>query len=146
VRSGLDAGRVRAIEIIEKVRFTMTDTIFIRELKTEAIIGVFDWERKVRQTVSFDFEFPGNIRHAAKTDHIDDTLDYKKVAKHVLSFVEASEFQLVETLAERVAELVLREFDLDWVRLVLSKPGALRGSRDVGVSIQRTRADFVFSS
>jgi 7,8-dihydroneopterin aldolase/epimerase/oxygenase len=120
----------------------MGDTIFIRELKTEAIIGIFDWERKVRQTVCLDFEFPGDIRRAAATDRIEDTLDYKKVAKRVLAFVESSEFQLVETLAERVAELILRDFALDWMRVTVSKPGALRGSRDVGVAIERTRADF----
>lgn len=117
------------------------DRIFLRELKTEAIIGIFDWERKVRQTVILDIEMPADIRRAAKTDRIEDTLNYKAVAKRVLAFVEASEYQLVETLSEEVARLCLREFDLDWIRLTLNKPGAIRNSRDVGVMIERTRQD-----
>jgi len=118
------------------------DRIFVRDLRTETIIGIFDWERKVRQTLSFDLEFPGDIRRAAKTDRIEDTLNYKSVAKRVLAFVEASECHLVETLAEQVAQLILREFAVEWVRVTLNKPGALRGSRDVGVEIHRSRADY----
>jgi len=117
------------------------DRIFLRELKTETIIGIYDWERKIRQTLSFDFEFPGDIRRAAKSDKIEDTLDYKSVAKRVLAFVEASQYQLVETLAENIAQMILREFGLEWVKITVSKPGAVRGSRDVGVIIERTRAD-----
>ncbi|HXQ31506.1 MAG TPA: dihydroneopterin aldolase [Steroidobacteraceae bacterium] len=120
----------------------MGDRIFVRDLRTETIIGIFDWERKVRQTISFDLEFPGDIRRAAKTDRIEDTLNYKSVAKRVLAFVEASEYHLVETLAEQVAQLILREFAVEWVKITLNKPGALRGSRDVGVMIERTRADY----
>src|SRR3974390_940322 len=119
----------------------MSDRIFLRDLRTETIIGIYDWERKVRQTVSFDFEFAGDVRRAAQSDRIEDTLDYKGVAKRVLAFVEASEFHLVETLAEEVARLILREFTVDWVKVTLNKPGAVRGSRDVGVMIERSRAD-----
>ncbi|MBS0396307.1 MAG: dihydroneopterin aldolase [Proteobacteria bacterium] len=119
----------------------MGDRIFLRDLRTETIIGIYDWERKIRQTVSFDFEFPGDIRRAAKSDQIEDTLNYKSVAKKVLAFVESSEFHLVETLAEEVARLILREFSVEWVKLTLNKPGAVRGSRDVGVMIERSRAD-----
>ena len=119
----------------------MSDRIFLRDLRTETIIGIYDWERKVRQTVSFDFEFAGDVRRAARSDRIEDTLDYKGVAKRVLAFVEASEFHLVETLAEEVARLILREFAVDWVKVTLNKPGAVRGSRDVGVMIERSRAD-----
>ena len=122
----------------------MADRIFVRDLRTEAIIGIFDWERKVRQTLSFDLEFPGDIRRAAATDRIEDTLNYKSVAKRVLAFVEASEYQLVETLAEQVAQLILREFAVEWVKITLNKPGALRGSRDVGVEIERSRAEYEF--
>ena len=122
----------------------MGDRIFVRDLRTEAIIGIFDWERKVRQTLSFDLEFPGDIRRAAATDRIEDTLNYKSVAKRVLAFVEASECQLVETLAEQVAQLILREFAVEWVKITLNKPGALRGSRDVGVEIERSRAEYEF--
>ena len=90
----------------------MGDRIYLRDLRTETIIGIYDWERKIRQTVSFDFEFPADIRRAAKTDSIEDTLNYKSVAKRVLAFVETSEYHLVETLAEEVARLVLKEFSV----------------------------------
>jgi dihydroneopterin aldolase len=116
------------------------DKIFIHALKTEAIIGIFDWERQVRQTVLLDIEMSADIRKAALTDSIDDTLNYKRVAKRVLAFVEASQFHLVETLAESVAMLILEEFDIAWVSIVLSKPGAVRSSRDVGVAIERDRS------
>jgi dihydroneopterin aldolase len=119
----------------------MADRIYLRDLRTETIIGIYAWERKIRQTVSFDFEFPGDIRRAAKTDKIEDTLNYKSVAKRVLAFVETSEYHLVETLAEEVARLILKEFSVEWVKLTVNKPGAVRGSRDVGVMIERSRAD-----
>jgi dihydroneopterin aldolase len=115
------------------------DKIFLHALKTEAIIGIFDWERQVKQTVVLDIELSVDIRKAALTDSIDDTLNYKRVGKRVLAFVEASRYHLVETLAEHVAMLILEEFDVAWVRLSLSKPGAVRNSRDVGVSLERGR-------
>jgi 7,8-dihydroneopterin aldolase/epimerase/oxygenase len=119
----------------------MSDRIFLRELKAEAIIGIYDWERRVRQTISVDLEIPGDVRRAAASDRIEDTLNYKLVAKQVLAFIEASEYHLIETLVEEIAQLVLREFALEWVKVSLSKPGAIRGSRDVGVTIERSRAD-----
>jgi dihydroneopterin aldolase len=119
----------------------LTDKIFIHALKTEAIIGIFDWERQVKQTILVDVEFSANIRRAALSDSIGDTLNYKKVAKRVLAFVESSRFHLVETLAESIAMLVLEDFGVESVRIVLSKPGAIRSSRDVGVIIERNRAD-----
>jgi dihydroneopterin aldolase len=117
------------------------DKIFIHALKTEAIIGIFDWERQVKQTVVVDIEISADIRRAARSDSIDDTLNYKRVAKRVLAFVEGSQFHLVETLAEHVAMLILDEFGIAWVRISLSKPGAIRNSRDVGVMLERTRDD-----
>jgi 7,8-dihydroneopterin aldolase/epimerase/oxygenase len=117
------------------------DSIFIHALKTEAIIGIFDWERQVKQTVIVDIEIGADIRKAALSDSIDDTLNYKRVAKRVLAFVEESKFHLVETLAEHVAMLLLDEFGIAWVRLSLSKPGAIRSSRDVGVTLERHRDD-----
>jgi len=117
------------------------DKIFIHALKTEAIVGIFDWERQVRQTVILDIEISADIRKAALTDSIDDTLNYKRVAKQVLAFVEESRFHLVETLAEHVAMLILEEFAVAWVRISLSKPGAIRSSRDVGVMLERAVAD-----
>lgn len=118
----------------------MMDKIFIRALKTETIIGIFDWERQVRQTVLLDIELSADIRKAALSDAVADTLNYKRVAKRVLAFVEASQYHLVETLAEHVAMLILEEFGVAWVSVVLSKPGAVRSSRDVGVSLERDRS------
>lgn len=116
------------------------DRIFLRGLAIECVIGFIDWERRVKQTVVIDLEVPVDCRHAARSDDVANTLDYKRIAKRVIAFVEASEFHLIETLAERVAGLILEEFGVAWVRLVLAKPGAIRGSREVGVSIERTRA------
>ena len=116
------------------------DKIFIHALKTEAIIGIFDWERQVKQTVLIDIELSADIRKAALTDAIADTLNYKAVAKRVLGFVEASQFHLVETLAEHIAMLILDEFGVARVAISLSKPGAVRSSRDVGVSLERDRS------
>jgi 7,8-dihydroneopterin aldolase/epimerase/oxygenase len=117
------------------------DRIFLHGLTTECIIGFIDWERRVRQTVVLDIELPVDCRRASLTDDVADTLDYKMVAKRVLAYVAASEFKLVETLAQRLALLVLEEFGVEWVRVALNKPGAIRDSRDVGVVIERTRAD-----
>ena len=117
------------------------DRIFLRGLTAECIIGFIEWERRVRQTVIVDLELPVDCRRAAITDDVADTVDYKRVAKRVLAYIEASEFKLVETLAHRLALLLLEEFGLEWVRISLNKPGAIRSSRDVGVVIERNRAD-----
>lgn len=117
------------------------DRIFIHALKTEAIIGIFDWERQVRQTVLVDIDMQVDVRKAALSDSIDDTLNYKRVSKRVLAFIEASRYHLVETLTERIAMLVLAEFGVSWVRVALSKPGAIRSSRDVGIVIERDADD-----
>jgi dihydroneopterin aldolase len=117
------------------------DVIFLRGLEVECIIGFIDWERRVKQTVVIDLELPVDCRAAALTDEVADTLDYKSVAKRVIAFVEASEFKLVETLAHRLALMLLEEFPAAWARLSINKPGAIRGSRDVGMAITRTRAD-----
>ena len=117
-----------------------SDTIFLHELKVETIIGIWDWERKIRQIVSIDLEMGTDNRRTAKTDSIDDALNYKAVAKRVQQFVAESEFQLVETMAERIAELVLQEFEVPWIRVRVSKPGAIRGANNVGVLIHRTKS------
>ena len=117
-----------------------TDTVFLHELKVETIVGIWDWERKIRQTVSIDLEMGADIRRAAETDSIDDTLNYKAVAKQVQRLVADSEFQLVEALAEKIAELVLTEFAVSWIQVRVSKPGAIRGAGDVGVLIRRSKA------
>jgi len=113
------------------------DIVYIRELNIKTVIGIFDWERSIKQTVSLDLEMGTDIAKAAATDHINDTLDYKAVSKRLIAFIEASELQLVETMAERVTEIVREEFSVPWVRLRLSKPGAVRGAKDVGVVIER---------
>jgi 7,8-dihydroneopterin aldolase/epimerase/oxygenase len=117
------------------------DRVFLRGLTAECVIGFIDWERRVKQTVVVDLELPVDCRHAAVSDDVRDTVDYKKVSKRVIAFIEASEFMLVETLAQRLAMLILEEFTLEWIRLSINKPGAIRNSRDVGVSIERSRAD-----
>lgn len=113
------------------------DIVFIEDLKVSATIGIYAWERKIKQTLAFDLEMATDIRRAAETDVIEDTLNYKAVAKRIITFVEASEYQLVETLAEKVAALVQQEFAVTWLRLTLYKPGAVRGSRAVGIRIDR---------
>ena len=117
------------------------DRIFLRGLTAECVIGFIDWERRVKQTVVVDLELPVDCRQAAVSDDVTDTVDYKKVSKRVLAFIEASEFKLVETLAQRLAMLILEEFAIEWIRLSINKPGAIRNSRDVGVSIERSLAD-----
>jgi dihydroneopterin aldolase len=118
------------------------DTIFLNDLRVETVIGIYDWERRIRQTVSINLEIAADIRRAAASDAIEDTLNYKAVAKRLIEFVEGSSFQLVETLAERIAGIVVTEFDVPRVKVTLNKPGAIRGARDVGVCIERTSADF----
>jgi dihydroneopterin aldolase len=113
------------------------DIVYIRELEIEAIIGIYDWERETKQTVSIDLEMGCDNTKAAASEDIADALDYKAVAKRLISFVEGSEFLLVETLAERIAAIVLEEFSVPWLRLRLGKPGAVTGSKDVGVIIER---------
>ncbi|HEY5642270.1 MAG TPA: dihydroneopterin aldolase [Woeseiaceae bacterium] len=113
------------------------DIIFLSELRIETVIGIWEWERKIRQTVVIDLEMSADIAKAAATDQVEDTLNYKQVAKRLQQFVGDSSFQLVETLAERIAGIVREEFDVAWVRVRVNKPGAIRGSRDVGVVIER---------
>ena len=113
------------------------DKIFLHELKIDTVIGIWDWERKIRQTVIIDLEMAADIARAAATDDVADTLNYKSVAKRIQEFVGESSFQLVETLAERIAGIVRDEFGVAWVKVTVHKPGAIRGSKDVGVMIER---------
>ena len=125
----------------ERISTPLTgDRIFLHGLTAECIIGFIDWERRVRQTVVLDIELPVDCRRASLTDEVADTLDCKKVAKRALEFIGASQFKLVETLAHRLALVILEEFGVEWVRISLNKPGAIRSSRDVGVVIERSRA------
>ena len=115
------------------------DIIFLKDLKIETVVGIYDWERKIKQTVILDLEMATDVKKAASSDKIEDPIDYKAVAQRLIRFVGDSEFELVETLAERIAEIVLVEFDVPWVRLSLNKIGAIRGARDVGVVIERSK-------
>ena len=115
----------------------MEDIIYIKDLRIKTIIGIFDWERKVKQEVSIDMEFPFDCKKAAATDTIEDTIDYKAITKGVIKFVEDSSFQLQETLAENIASLVKNEYGVKSIKLRVSKPGALRGAKDVGLIIYR---------
>lgn len=116
------------------------DKVFIEALEVETLIGIYDWERRIRQTLVFDIEMAFDNRIPAATDQIGDTLNYKAVSKRIIAYVGQSDFGLVETLAERVAALILEEFSVQHVRLKLSKPGAVRGARAVGVMIERAAA------
>ncbi len=118
------------------------DIIYLKELNIDTVIGIYDWERKIKQTVCFDIEMATDIRKAAASDAIDDTLDYKSVAKRLIQFVGESRFQLVETLAEKVAEIVVTEFRVPWVKVTLNKKGAVRHASGVGIIIERTAGDF----
>ncbi len=115
------------------------DIVYLRELKVPCTIGVWEWERRIKQIIAIDLEIATDVRPAAASDRLADALDYKAVAKRITQYVEASEFHLVEALAENVAATVLREFEVSWVRVRVNKRGAVRGASDVGVVIERGR-------
>ncbi len=113
------------------------DIVFIQGLEVETVIGIYDWERSIRQTVTLDLELGTDIRQAAATEAIDNTLNYKSVSERLVAFIEGSEFQLVETMAEELARLLMTEFPVPWLRLKLGKPGAVPAAQSVGVIIER---------
>ncbi len=113
------------------------DIIYLHDLKIDCVLGIWDWERRTTQTVTFDLDMAADVRRAAASDRIEDTVNYKAVAKRLTAYVGASQFQLVETLAEKTAELILKEFPIRWVRVRVNKKGAIRGAADVGVIIER---------
>jgi len=118
------------------------DKIFLRELEIDAVIGIWEWERQIKQKVSIDLEIATDARGAAKTDSVDGTVNYKDIAKRLIDFVGNSEYQLVESLADAVAGIVIKEFGVPWIKISVSKPGAIQGSRTVGVCIERTADDY----
>ena len=118
------------------------DKIFLRQLEVDAVIGIWEWERRIKQTVTIDLEMATDARGAALSDDIGKTLNYRDVAKRVIAFVGESEFQLVETLADAVAGVIIREFDVPWLKLSVGKPGAISGAKIVGVTIERTADDY----
>jgi len=113
------------------------DKVFIKNLEVEAVIGIFQWEREVKQLISIDIEMEFDNKSAAKSDDIKDALNYKFVGKRVTAFIKKSKYQLVETLAEKISQVILTEFPISKVKITVSKPGAMRGSDSVGVSIVR---------
>ena len=117
----------------------MSNKIFVRDLEIEAIIGIFDWEREVKQLIKISFEIEVDIDKAFKSDNIEDTFDYKNTSKKIIKFVEKSSFQLIETLAENVSKIILQDERVLNLSLSVSKPGALRGSKEVGLTIIRSR-------
>lgn len=118
-----------------------TDRIYINDIAVEAIVGIWDWERQIPQTVLIDLEMSADIAAAAKTDSIDDTVNYKAVSQRIRALVIESRFKLVETMAETIASVVRDEFGVRWVRVKVNKPGALRGAKDVGVIIERGESE-----
>lgn len=118
------------------------DRIFLTDLRIEAVIGIWEWERAITQTVSLDLEMATDVKKAAASDSIDDALNYRDIAKQLIEFVRESEFQLVESLAEAVARLIVVEHGVPWVNVAVSKPGAIDGSREVGVRIERSADDY----
>ncbi len=113
------------------------DLVYIEDLRIETVIGIYDWEREIKQTITIDLEMATDVAKAAATDCIDDALDYKAISKRLITYVENEKFGLVETLAEGIAKVIRQEFGVSWLRLKLGKPGALSGSRDVGIIIER---------
>jgi dihydroneopterin aldolase len=113
------------------------DIVYIRDLQIETVIGIYDWEREIKQTVSLDIDMATDIRKAAESDNIQDTLSYNTVAKRLIEFISGSEFLLVEAMAEECGQIVMNEFNVPWLKLKLSKPRAVLGARDVGVIIER---------
>lgn len=113
------------------------DIVFIQGLKIDTVIGIYDWERKIRQDIVLDIKMSFDTRPASATDDIKKTLNYKSVSKRLIDFVHNSEFQLIETLAEEVAGIILSEFGVAKVRLTLNKGKAVTGAEGVGVIIER---------
>ena len=115
------------------------DKIILTDLRIDAVIGIWDWEKRNPQTISIDLEMQTDTKKASQSDSIEDALDYKAVSKRVKQFIQASQFNLIETLTENVAKIILEEFDVQWLKLRISKPFAIRDSRNIGVSIERTK-------
>ena len=122
--------------MIKKVR------IYVEDLRVKGTIGIFDWEKKIKQEISLSYEIDHDNFSASKEDKIEATTDYKTITKKIISFIEENKFELVETFAEKIAEMVIKDFDVNWIKLRVSKPGALRFSKDVGVIIERTSKDY----
>jgi dihydroneopterin aldolase len=115
------------------------DKIFLNDLKIETIIGIYDWERETLQTLGFDLEMDWDIHKAAASDDITDTLDYGAIAETIVTFVKASRYQLIETLAEDLCSLLLKTYPIPKLKLTLSKPVALHGNNIAKIIIERSK-------
>ena len=115
----------------------MTDTVFIRGLKAVSVIGCYDWERDIRQTLVIDLELEAEFARAAQTDALEDALDYAAISQRVIAVCDASRFQLLEALAEHLASIVLAEFSIERLRMTITKPGAVAEAEGVGVVVDR---------
>jgi dihydroneopterin aldolase len=138
-RSDVDAAIIGCLSLIASQQKKSMDKIFLNELKIDTIIGIYDWERHTKQTLSFDLEMDWDIAKAAASDDIADTLDYGEVANAVVQFVENNHYQLIERLAEDVAALLLEQFPIPKLKLTLSKPVALHGQNIARIVIKRSR-------
>ena len=118
------------------------DRIYVEDLRVKGTIGIFDWEKKIKQEISLSYEIDHDNFSASKEDKIEAATDYKTITKKIIAFIEDNKFELVETFAEKIAEMVITDFDVNWIKLRVSKPGALRFSKDVGVIIERTASDY----
>ena len=115
------------------------DQIFIEDLEVETVIGVYDWEHDIRQVLRLNIEMSWDIRAAAEAEDLEQTVDYDRVVKRLTGFIEGGQFLLVETVAERCAEILMHEFHVPRVRLKIAKPGAVESAKAVGVIIERQR-------
>jgi dihydroneopterin aldolase len=113
------------------------DTIFIHEFKIETLIGVYEWERKVPQTIQLDLEIGVPQSKAYTSDSINDTIDYGKVVARLRQTLSQQHFSLLERLAEHLAELIMKEFGAPWVKVSVAKLGLMRGIKRLGVTIER---------
>jgi 7,8-dihydroneopterin aldolase/epimerase/oxygenase len=128
--------------IAQQRKRTNVDKLFVRDLRVEAIIGFWEWERRVKQIVSIDLEIATDSKAAASVDEVEAALNYERLSERVLEFVGASQFKLVETLAEAIARIVVSEFGAAWVKVSVAKPGAIPRAREVGIVIERRTGDF----
>lgn len=117
------------------------DIIYLHGLVANAQIGVWEWEKQITQQLTIDLDMGADIRIAAASDRLQDTLNYKEVAKRIIGFVEENHFDLVEALAEQIADILLDDFGIPWCRIKLNKKGAINGGRDVGVIIERGKSE-----
>tara|TARA_Y100001970_G_C14210663_1_gene846692 strand:- start:758 stop:1120 length:363 start_codon:yes stop_codon:yes gene_type:complete len=115
------------------------DKIFLRDLKLKTRIGIFEWEKQIDQVININIEVGTDIKRASETDDVQYSLDYKSLSIKVKDYVSNNQHDLIETLIENIAQMLLDEFDINYVTISISKPGAIRDSQDVGIEITRNK-------